>query len=253
MNAHFARLNLLLLALCAGGCALSPTSDVNAFARSTGSNSFEVLDRTLQSNEALVLPVVHDRQTSGPSCGAHALASVVNYWRGPGTMDGETLYRATPPRSPSGYSMAELMTIAQANGLLASAVRLSDEQIIRELERGRPVLVPVRLPSIYVQQRQLPGGDIPIVGFLRNTIIYRAGRVSELADLALVDHYLLVVGYEDENKFVVVEPVMGYRTISADKLNRYREHFENAAIVFSSTQPRPGAEAQAPAEGYVRG
>lgn len=252
MNWRFARLNLLLLALCAGGCALTPRSDVNAFAESTGSNSFEVFDRTLQSNEALVLPVVHDRQTSGPSCGAHALASVVNYWRGPGTMDGEALYRQTPPRSPSGYSMAELMTIAQANGLLASAVRLTDEQITQELERGRPVLVPVRLPSIYVQQRQLPGGDIPIVGFVRNTVIYRAGRVSELTNLAVVDHYLLVVGYEDD-KFVVVEPVMGYRTISFNRLDRYREHFQNAAIVFSSTQPRQGVAAQAPAEGYVGG
>jgi hypothetical protein len=249
---RLARLNLLLLTLCAGGCALTPVSNVGSFAESTGSNSFEVFDRTLQSNEALVLPVEHDRQTAGPSCGAHALASVVNYWRGPGTMDGETLYRTTPPRSPSGYSMAELMTIAQSNGLLASAVRLSDQQITQELERGRPVLVPVRLPSIYVQQRQLPGGDIPVVGFLRNTLIYRAGRVSEWTELALVDHYLLIVGYEDE-MFVVVEPVMGYRTIGFDKLERYREHFGDAAIVFSSTQPRPGRAAGAPAEGYVGG
>ncbi len=252
MLGRIARLNLLLLTLCAGGCALTPVSTVGAFAGSTGSNSFEVFDRTLQSPEALVLPVVHDRQTAGPSCGAHALASVVNYWRGPGTLDGEALYRQTPPRSPSGYSMAELMTIAQANGLLASAVRLSDQQLTQELERGRPVLVPVRLPSIYVQQRQLPGGDIPVVGFLRNTLIYRAGRVSELADLALVDHYLVVVGYE-EGKFVVVEPVMGYRTISFDKLNRYREHFENAAIVFSGPERRRGEAAEAPAESFLTG
>ena len=249
---RLARLNLLLLALSAGGCALTPNSDVNAFAENTGSNSFEVFDRTLQSNQALVLPVVHDRQTAGPSCGAHVLASIVNYWRGPGALDGQTLYRQTPPRSPSGYSMAELITLAQSNGLLASAVRLSDQQIIQELERGRPVLVPVRLPSIYVQQRQLPGGDIPIVGFVRNTLIYRAGRVSELTNLAVVDHYLLVVGYEDD-MFVVVEPVMGYRTIGFDKLERYREHFENAAIVFSGPERRPGAAAGAPAEGYVGG
>lgn len=252
MIGRFARLNLLLLALCAGGCALTPTPDVNAFAQNTGSNSFEVFDRSLQSTEALVLPVVHDRQTAGPSCGAHALASVVNYWRGPGTLDGETLYRQTPPRSPAGYSMAELMAIAQSNGLLASAVRLSDQQITQELERGRPVLVPVRLPSIYVQQRQLPGGDIPIVGFVRNTIIYRAGRVSELTNLAVVDHYLLVVGYEDD-MFVVVEPVMGYRTIGFDKMDRYREHFGNAAIVFSGPERRGGDAAQAPAEGFIRG
>lgn len=250
MIGRLARFSVLLLTLCAGACALTPTSDVNAFARSSGSNSFEVFDRSLDSNGALVLPVVHDRQTSGPSCGAHALASVVNYWRGAGTLTGDAIYRQTPPRSPSGYSMAELMTIAQANGLLVSAVRLTDEQITQELEHGRPVLVPVRLPSIYVQQRQLPGGDIPIVGLVRNSLIYRAGRVSELTDLALVDHYLLVVGYQDR-KFVVVEPVMGYRTISFDKLDRYREHFQDAALVFSGPPRSENSAAEAPSEGYV--
>jgi hypothetical protein len=48
----------------------------------------------------------------------------------------------------------------------------------------------------------------------------------------MVDHYLLVAGY-DEQTFVVVEPVMGYRTISFSKLARYRAAFGNAAIVFS--------------------
>jgi hypothetical protein len=252
MLARLARLNLLLLALCAGGCALHPVSDVNAFAQNTGSNSFEVLDRRLESHEALVLPVVHDRQTEGPSCGAHALASVVNYWRGPGTLDGSTLFRRTPPQTPSGYSMAELMTIAQSNGLLASAVRLSDQQITQELERGRPVLTPVRLPSIYVQQRQLPGGDVPVVGLLRNSLIYRAGRASEWTHLAMVDHYLLVVGY-DRDLFVVVEPVMGYRTISIDKFDRYRRPFGDAAIVFSGPARPATQAAEAPVETYTGG
>jgi hypothetical protein len=43
----------------------------------------------------------------------------------------------------------------------------------------------------------------------------------------------LVVGYDDE-RFVVIEPVMGYRTISFDRLERYREPFQNAAMVFSA-------------------
>jgi hypothetical protein len=33
---------------------------------------------------------------------------------------------------------------------------------------------------------------------------------------------------------VVMEPVMGLRTISAERLARYREPFGNAAIVFSA-------------------
>lgn len=243
---RFARLNLLLLTLSVSACALTPNSDVNSFAQDTGSNSFEVFDRSLTSANALVLPVQHDRQTSGPSCGAHALASVVNYWRGPGTLDGTALYQEHPPAMPAGYSMAELMALAQSYELVTSGVRMSNQAITRELERGRPVLIPVRLPSIYVQQRQFPGGDIPVVGFVRNTIINRAGRASELTSLAMVDHYLLVVGYE-EDKFVVVEPVMGYRTISFDTLERYREHFNDAAIVFSGQPNSASAPAERPA------
>jgi predicted double-glycine peptidase len=222
----------LLLLLCAAGCAINPNSDLTAFARNSGENSFEVFGRSIHSPQALVLPVAHDRQTSGPSCGAHALASVVNYWRGPGTLSGEGLYQESPPARAAGYSMAELNSLAHEHGLLASSVRMSEADVIRELESGRPVLVPVRLPSIYVQQRALPGGDAPVVGVARNALVHRAGRTSEWTRLAMVDHYLLVAGY-DEQTFVVVEPVMGYRTISFSKLARYRAAFGNAAIVFS--------------------
>lgn len=233
-------LGVLLLSLCAAGCAISPTRDVSAFAERSGSNSFEVFDRSIESPDALVLPVVHDQQTRGPSCGAHVLASVVNYWRGPGTLSGDALFEQTPPAHEAGYSMAELLNLSRAQGLLASAVRLNEAAIIGELENGRPVLVPVRLPSIYVQQRNLPGGEIPLIGMARNTLIYRAGRVSEFTNLAVVDHYLLVVGYDTDlfaDRFVVVEPVMGYRTISFTRLARYRQAFDDAAIVFSG-QPR---------------
>lgn len=90
-------------------------------------------------------------------------------------------------------------------------------------------------PSIYVQQRSLPGGDVPILGIARNAFIDRAGRVSEAGELAMVDHYLLVVGYEDDH-FVVVELVIGYRTVSAQRLARYRRSFDNASIVFSAPE-----------------
>jgi Papain-like cysteine protease AvrRpt2 len=229
-------LKTLLPLLLIAGCATDPTPDLDTFAQRSGSNSFEVFDRKLEAPQALVLPVVHDRQTKGPACGAHALASVVNYWRGPGTVTGEAIFGAKPPTAEAGYSMAELIVIASEHGLLASAVRLPPEAVVRELEAGRPVLTPVRLPSIYVQQLSLPGGNAPVIGIARNSLIYRAGRVSEFTRLALVDHYLLVVGH-DEDSFVVVEPVMGYRTISRTKLARYRRAFGDAAIVFSSTSP----------------
>jgi hypothetical protein len=228
----------LLLAAAVSGCAVSPSADINAFADNSGGNSFEVFNRSFDSPAALVLPVVHDRQTQGPACGAHAFASIVNYWRGPGTLDGSTLFRTHPPRSPAGYSMAEIEQLAGAQGLLASAVRLSEQDIIRELENGRPVMAPVRLPSIYVQRRTLHTGDLPVIGLATNALVGRAAQVSEWSGALMIDHYLVVVGYHDDT-FVVVEPVMGYRTIRFNRLERYRRAFNDAALVFSMRDAAP--------------
>jgi len=41
----------------------------------------------------------------------------------------------------------------------------------------------------------LPGGDVPIVGVARNTLIHRAGRLSEMINLAMINRYVLVVGH----------------------------------------------------------
>lgn len=248
---RLAILPLSLLGLCA--CATTPTSNIDVFAQRSAANSFEVLDRAVEPPQTLVLPVKHDRQTSGAACGAHALASVVNYWNGEGAAAGQAIFDATPPRDPSGYSMAELMELARANGLTTSAVRLGREDLIHELESGRPVLVPVRLPSIYIQPWQLPGANVPVLGLPSALVTSRVGMVAELTGSTMVQHYLLLVGYEDD-KFVVLEPVMGFRTISSDRLDRYRRPFENAALVFSGSAPpaaqsagRNGAEGTAAA------
>ena len=228
---------------------------MDAFAERSASNSFELFERSLNSS-ALVLPVVHDQQTDGASCGAHALASVINYWRGPGSVTGNAIYSATPPSDRhNGYSMNELLALARQNGLIANGVRLRQRDVVHELESGRPVLVPVRIPSVWVQNRTLapgvtatPGVDLAATAFMQ-----RVGRLSEVTNLAMVNHYVLVVGYEDD-RFVVVEPVMGFRTISFHRLERYRRRFGDAAIVFSG-QPRSAdaaGAAGAPAESFVQ-
>lgn len=234
----------LLLAL--GACATSPTSDLNAFAQHSANNSFELLDRGVDPPATLMLPVVHDRQTQGPSCGAHVLASVVNYWLGPGAATGDAIYSETPPAAPAGYSMAELLNLAHQHGLIASAVRLTDADIVRELESGRPVLVPVRVPSVYLQNWSLPAANEPVAGLPTRMVTTRVGWLSEWTGLAMVDHYVLIAGYEDDT-FVALEPIMGLRTISFDRLRRYREPFQNAAMVFS----RPPSGGAAASEGQA--
>lgn len=241
----------LLLALAAG-CATRPTSTLDAFAQRSANNSFELLDSSVDPPSTLMLPVVHDQQLEGPSCGAHVLASVVNYWRGPGTASGAAIYRTRPPSAANGYSMAELMALAQEYGLTTSAVRMGEDGLVHELENGRPVLVPLRIPSIYLQRWTLPGANTPVIGFPAQLVASRVGRMSEwIGGATQIDHYMLIAGYEPEDEtFVALEPVLGFRTIGFDKLRRYRRPFGDAALVFSGpSRPQGDSAAAAPASG----
>jgi hypothetical protein len=235
----------LLLAL--GACASNPTSSLDAFAARSANNSFEAFDRSVSPPDTLVLQVSHDRQTTEAACGAHALSSVINYWEGEGTVTGQGLFEATPPADlREGYSMTELMALARAHGLTTNAVRLRDADIIRELEAGRPVLVPVRVPSIFLQPWQLPGANMPVIGIPSAVVTSRVGQIAEFTRATMVNHYILIVGYENQT-YVAVEPVMGFRTISFERLDRYRQPFGNAALVFSGSHPRPANGAAAAA------
>lgn len=230
-----------LLAFGVSACATAPNADPGAFAERSAANSFEFFNRTVEPPQTLLLPIVHDRQINGIACGAHALASITNYWLGPEHASGTAIFSSTPPAdTKSGYSMAELMALAGKNGLLASAVRLQPADLIRELEAGRPVLVPVRVPSVYVQPWQLPGANIPVLGLPAAVVISRSAQLSELTGQGMLNHYVVVAGH-DGDKFVILEPVMGLRTISAERLTRYREAFGNAAIVFSPANSQSAA------------
>ncbi len=225
------------LAFGVSACATTPSASPDAFAERSAANSFEFFNRAVDPPSTLLLPVVHDRQINGIACGAHALASVTNYWLGPGRVSGADIFASTPPADmQTGYSMAEILKLAGEQDLLASAVRLQPDDILRELEAGRPVLVPVRVPSVFVQGWQLPGANIPVLGFPAALVISRSAQLSELTGQGMLNHYVLIAGY-DGDTFVILEPVMGLRTISAERLARYREAFGNAAIVFS---PAPG-------------
>ena len=219
-------------ALLTSACATSPVADVNTFAQDTGRVSFEAFGGAVDPARTLVLPVAHDRQTAGAACGAHVLGSLVSYWFGADALNGDALYAAQPPAGAQGYSLIELTVLARAHGLFASAVRLDETGVIHELESGRPVVIPVRLPSIYVQQRTIPAAQAPGVRTVRAAMTARVAHMSEMTRLAMVNHYLLAIGYDAE-RFVVMEPVMGLRTISRERLARYRAPFADAALVAS--------------------
>ena len=71
---------------------------------------------------------------------------------------------------------------------------------------------------------------------LRNVVVSRTGQLSEWTGMAMVSHYVVVAGY-GQDRFVVVDPVQGFRTISFGRLARYRRPFNNAALVFSANAP----------------
>jgi predicted double-glycine peptidase len=226
------RLFCVAQALALSACAIQPVADPSAFAARTQQNSFELFGADVDPPRTLLLPVTHDRQQDGAACGAHALASVINYWKGSDQVSGAALFAAHPPAAADGYSMAEVMALAKANDLLASAVRLPADGLLAELEAGRPVMVPVEVPSVYVQPWQLPGTNVPVLGLPAEFITSRTAWLSERLNRAMLNHYVIIAGYEGDT-FVVMEPVMGLRTISAERLARYRAPFGNAAIVFS--------------------
>lgn len=222
------------LAFGLGACATTPNATPGDFAERSAANSFELFDRSVDPPSTLLLPLEHDRQVNGIACGAHALASIANYWLGPAHVSGEAIFAASPPADmATGYSVAELISLAEEQGLLASAVRLKEADVLRELEAGRPVLVPVRVPSVFVQPWQLPGANIPLLGLPAAIGITRAASLSELTGRGMFNHYVIIAGHEGDT-FVILEPVMGLRTISAERLMRYRSAFGNAAIVFSA-------------------
>jgi hypothetical protein len=101
----------------------------------------------------------------------------------------------------------------------------------------------------------VPGTNAPVLGVAASVFEQRMGYISEFTGMAMVDHYLLVVGH-DGRDFAVIEPVMGFRVISFQRLDRYRRAFNNAAIVFSGQPGHAlggGDAAAPPAEAYVQG
>lgn len=232
------------------GCAVAPVHNMEEFASRPSANSFETFNRPPNKDEAIVLDLTLDQQIERVSCGAHVLASVINYWHPETTIDGSNLFASEPPQNSSvGYSMAELISLASQNGLIAFGVRLQEDLLKQEIRNGRPVLVPLHLPYVFVQNITLFDPDFAPVGNLKNRFLNRLARMHTWTDTGMLDHYALVVGY-DHDKFVLLDPLLGYRTISNNKLDRYRSKFENAAIVFSAREQSASSQkAEAPGGG----
>ena len=91
------------------------------------------------------------RQTKQKSCGAAALAAVLNYWKSddqPEFAD-KDLFKQYPPRSKEGYPILQMREIALGEGFAAFAVTLDEgpwEQLGEFIDNGQPVICAVLLP-----------------------------------------------------------------------------------------------------------
>ncbi len=210
-----------------------PIATLDEFAQRGADNSFEIIDRPVRAAEALVLNVPFDHQENRVACGAHVLASIIRYWRPGAAESGGSIWADAPPADTrSGYSLQELVNLAKAHGLDAFGVRLDAAGLVEELEKGRPVLIPVRVPSIYLQTHTLFDPDPIVIGQIKNLLFDRVAAVSQWLGVEMLSHYMLVVGHAPD-RFVLLDPIMGYRTISRSRLAGFRAEFGGAAIVFS--------------------
>jgi ABC-type bacteriocin/lantibiotic exporter with double-glycine peptidase domain len=135
----------------------------------------------IDQGEAIAVPYV--RQASRVDCGMAALASVMEYYKGPAYLQRVWLERY-PPASSRGYSLGELRDIARAHDFAGFVVPGNEALLREQLSRGRPMIVPLQLQ-----------GAVPLIDRTLDT---------------RYDHYVVVVGMDDERgKVVTMDPARG--------------------------------------------
>jgi predicted double-glycine peptidase len=83
------------------------------------------------------------RQHGGHDCGPTALAMVLRYW------DGDAHVEALlAPRVDERVSSADLRELAREQGFAAFVIEGTVEDLVHEIETGRPVIVGVAKPSV---------------------------------------------------------------------------------------------------------
>ncbi len=215
-TAHAAVLGLFGLGLTA--CVSAPVNaDRAAFALAPSRNAIPPGVVTLRPAEMLLLDVRLDRQVAGNGCGAHAVASLIDYWHRAGSsgeadalLTGAEIYARTPPASAAGYSLAEMAGLIESAGLTALVINTTPEGLKTELEAGRPVIARVSLPATQIRPATIFPRTTPLLAGVETRAFALSSR---LAGESRLDHYWLVIGF-DAGRMVVLDPAMGIRSVS---------------------------------------
>jgi predicted double-glycine peptidase len=224
----------LLLASCFAAPANADRSD---FLSTPSRNAVPPAAINLEPSATLLLDVRLDRQTASNSCGAHAVASLVDYWQRAdaaaapsGAVTGEALYLETPPATGAGYSLAEMVSLLERSGLVAVAVTTSIDAIKAELDDGRPVIARVSVATPYLISSTVFPSEAGLLSGIETGVNGMAARLMEPVSLGRLDHYWVVIGY-DATHMIVMDPAMGMRAVRFDAFARAFDRGGKLAVV----------------------
>ena len=150
----------------------------------------------------LVRDVPYIEQEGESECGAAAIAMVVSYWTKSTPASIVAAFRPVPNR---GLAAVRLRDYARKRGLASFVIQGTFEDLRRELEAGRPVLV---------------------------------GLTKPVADKKVLDHYEVVVGIHRDRRLVVtLDPSEGWQQNAFDGFtNEWKgAHFTTIVVAAKPT------------------
>lgn len=163
-----------------------------------------------QVEQGMALEVPYVRQASPTDCGVAALASVMQYYQGAARTQ-QALIERHPPASPEGYSLGELRDIARAHDFAGFVVPADESFLRRQLHRRRPLIVPLQL---------------------QGAIVRLVGPVSGRGPRAGYDHFVVVVGMDDERrKVITMDPARGPVELDLDDFAASWEKTNHAVLL----------------------
>lgn len=219
LSALFA--GMFVLSACAGGANGPAPKGVDASAE-------EAIDRA-QVAKYNYVDVDFIPQTREVTCGLAAFASVARTWDIEISQNDE--YMAFPPMDAiRGYSVEELKYVIESRGFYVFAVRGDDAFLRQQIEKGRPVIVPLRK----VRYQFRPGA---------RTSAARIHQISTSPNIEdNLDHFVVVIGYGDGG-YLILDPDDGFAVLPTALFAALRTPHHSAALLIA-----PGADAKGKAQ-----
>lgn len=210
----FVSILTLSLPVFLGGCS-------SVEPKTTGDKAFAVEFLDFKYSK---VPLVH--QTEQESCGAAALASVIQYWSDDSgvTVTEPQLISDYPAYSKEGYPLLQLREIALDKDLLAFGVTLDKNplnQLLEHVGKGRPVITAMTLPKGRYFSKDLP----LIETFDRRAIMGPGDRWK--------NHYVVVMG-SSSGELLLMDPQYGYVSIGKGDFMEYWKQQGYSALIVSA-------------------